>query len=52
MIEKKLPLFNGSTEKNLEAFFNIFKKLNYKFDKKLKIVGQIQIIKIKKNIVF
>ncbi len=49
---KNLPLFNGATEKNLDEFFQYLEKLNYEFDKKLKIVGQIQIIKNKKNILY
>ncbi len=49
---KKLPLFNGATEKNLDEFFQYLEKLNYKFDKKLEFVGQIQIIKNKKNILY
>ena len=49
---KRLPLFNGVTEKNLEEFFLYLEKLNYQFDKKLKFVGQIQIIKNKKNILY
>ena len=49
---KNLPLFNGATEKNLEEFFQYLQKLNYEFDKKLKIVGQIQIIKNKKNTLY
>ena len=49
---KKLPLFNGTTEKNLDEFFQYLEKLNYEFDEKLKFVGQIQIIKNKKNILY
>jgi len=45
---KKLPLFNGSTEKNLENFFLYLSKLNYNLKKNLKSVGQVQIIKNKK----
>ncbi len=45
---KKLPLFNGATEKNLEEFFKYLNKLNYRFDKNLSFVGQMQIIKNKK----
>tara|TARA_A100001011_G_C14290445_1_gene835933 strand:- start:1263 stop:2600 length:1338 start_codon:yes stop_codon:yes gene_type:complete len=49
---KNLPLFNGTTEKNLDSFYLYLTKLNYIFDKKLKLVGQIQIIKNKKNILY
>ena len=49
---KKLPLFNGSTEKNLEAFLEYLVKLNYNIKKNLKTVGQIQIIKNKKSILY
>ncbi len=49
---KRLPLFNGTTEKNLDGFFLYLSKLNYVFDKKLKLVGQIQIIKNKKSILY
>ncbi len=49
---KKLPLFNGVTEKNLGEFFQYLEKLNYVLDKKNKYVGQIQIIKNKKNILY
>ena len=49
---KNLPLFNGTTEKNLDSFFLYLSKLNYIFDKKLKIVGQIQIVNNKKNTLY
>ncbi len=49
---KKLPLFNGVTEKNLDDFFQYLEKLNYDFDKKLNFVGEIQIIKNKKNFLY
>ena len=49
---KKLPLFNGSTEKNLENFFQYLEKLNYNFKKNLKSVGQVQIIKNKKTTLY
>ena len=45
---KTLPLFNGSTEKNLENFIEYLNKLNYRFEKNLSAVGKIQIIKNKK----
>ena len=41
---KKLPLFNGSTEKNLENFFQYLSYLNYSLKKNLKSVGQVQIV--------
>ena len=43
-----MPLFNGSTEKNLESFLEYLEKLNYNFEEKLKSVGQMQIIRNKK----
>ncbi len=49
---KKLPLFNGSTEKNLENFLEYLSKLNYSLKSNLKSVGQIQIIKNKKSILY
>jgi len=49
---KKLPLFNGSTEKNLENFLQYLNKLNYNLKKNLKSVGQIQIIKNKKSTLY
>ena len=49
---KKLPLFNGSTEKNLENFLEYLNKLNYNFKKNLKSVGQVQIIKNKKSTLY
>jgi len=49
---KKLPLFNGSTEKNLENFFQYLNKLNYNLKKNLKSVGQVQIIKNKKSTLY
>ena len=39
-------------KKILDSFFLYLSKLNYVFDKKLKIVGQIQIIKNKKNTLY
>ena len=49
---KNLPLFNGTTEKNLDAFFIYLSKLNYVFDKKLEFVGQIQIVNNRKNTLY
>ena len=49
---KKLPLFNGSTEKNLENFLVYLEKLNYNLKKNLKSVGQIQIVKNKKSTLY
>ena len=47
-----LPLFNGATEKNLKDFFLYLEKLNYSFEKKIKMVGQMQVIKAKKNFLY
>ena len=49
---KNLPLFNGTTERNQESFFLYLDKLNYRYNKKLDLVGQIQIIKTKRNILY
>ena len=49
---KKLPLFNGSTEKNIENFLEYLEKLNYNLKKNLKSVGQIQIVKNKKSTLY
>ena len=49
---KKLPLFNGSTEKNLENFFHYLTRLNYSLKKNLKSVAEIQIIKNKKSTLY
>ena len=49
---KILPLFYGSTEKNLENFFQYLGKLNYSLKKNLKSVGQVQIVKNKKSILY
>tara|TARA_Y100001970_G_scaffold183814_1_gene223569 strand:- start:11716 stop:13362 length:1647 start_codon:yes stop_codon:yes gene_type:complete len=49
---KKLPLFNGSTEKNIENFLDYLGKLNYNLKKNLKSVGQIQIVKNKKSTLY
>ena len=45
----QLPLFNGSTEINLDSYFNLMKALNYKFKKNQTKIGNLQIIKYKKN---
>ncbi len=49
---KKLPLFNGSTDKSLNNFFNYLDKLNYSLKKNLKSVGQVQIVKNNKTILY
>jgi len=48
----QLPLFNGSTEINLDSYFNLMKALNYKFKKNQTKIGNLQIIKYKKNYVY
>ena len=45
----RTPLFNGSTERELNSFLEYLEKLNYKTEKKIDCVGKIQIIKNKKN---
>ena len=49
---KKLPLFNGSTDRSLNNFFNYFDKLNYSLKKILKSVGQVQILKNNKTTLY
>ncbi len=49
---KKLPLFNGSTERNLENFLEYLNKLNYNLKKNLQSVGHVQIIKNKKSALY
>ena len=49
---KKLPLFNGSTDKSLSNFFLYLDKLNYSSKKNLKSVGQVQIVKNKKTTLY
>tara|TARA_Y100001970_G_scaffold269905_1_gene363136 strand:- start:19624 stop:21273 length:1650 start_codon:yes stop_codon:yes gene_type:complete len=48
----KIPLFNGSTERELGNLFEYLEKLNYRTEKKLFIVGKIQILKSKKTTIF
>ena len=45
---KKIPLFNGSTERDMDNFIKYLQKLNYRVKNKLSFVGKIQIIKNKK----
>ena len=49
---RELPLFNGTTERDLNAFFNYIKKMNYKANNQLSFVGKMQIIKNKKNTIY
>tara|TARA_A100001011_G_scaffold261972_1_gene270479 strand:+ start:3597 stop:5243 length:1647 start_codon:yes stop_codon:yes gene_type:complete len=49
---KKLPLFNGSTDKNLENFLEYLNKLNYNSKNNLKSVGEVQIIKNRKSTLY
>ena len=49
---KKLPLFNGSTDKSLSNFFLYLDKLNYSSKKNLKSVGQVQVVKNKKTALY
>ncbi len=48
----QLPLFNGSNLSNLETYLKYIKNLNYKFGKKKIKIGNIQIIKYKKNCIY
>ena len=49
---KKIPLFNGSTERELNNFLEYLNKLKYQTSKKLNFVGKIQIIGNKKNTLY
>ena len=49
---KKIPLFNGSTERELNNFLEYLEKLNYRTEKKLSFVGKIQIVKNKKTTLY
>ena len=49
---KKLPLFNGSTDRSLNNFFNYLDKLNYSLKKNLKSVGHVQIVKNNKTTLY
>ncbi len=44
---EKIPLFNGSAERELNNFIEYLEKLNYRTEKKLSFVGKIQIVKNK-----
>ncbi|OUX54613.1 MAG: hypothetical protein CBE47_00185 [Pelagibacteraceae bacterium TMED287] len=48
----QIPLFNGGTEINLEEYFDYISKLNYRFSKSLRKIGNLQIIKDKKNCIY
>ena len=52
LIPKKIPLFNGSTERELNNFLEYLEKLNYRTEKKLSFVGKIQIVKNKKTTLY
>ncbi len=49
---KKIPLFNGSTERELTNLFEYLEKLNYRTEKKHSFVGKIQIVTSKKATLF
>ena len=49
---KKIPLFNGSTERELANLFEYLEKLNYRTEKKHSFVGKIQIVTNKKVTLF
>ena len=38
----QIPLFNGGTEINLEEYFDYISKLNYRFSKSLRKIGNLQ----------
>jgi len=49
---KQVPLFNGGTETNLEEYLSYITRLNYKLSKSQKKIGNLQIIKDKKNYIY
>ena len=49
---KQVPLFNGGTETNLEEYLSYITRLNYKLSKSQKKIGNLQIIKDKKNCIY
>ncbi len=49
---EKIPLFNGSSERELNNFIEYLEKLNYRTEKQLSFVGQIQILKNKKTTLY
>ena len=48
---KKIPLFNGSTERDMDNFIKYLQKLNYRVEDKLSFVGKIQIIKKNQHVI-
>ena len=50
--KNEIPLFNGSTEINLDEYLNYIDGLKYKYKKNKTKVGGLQILKDKKNIIF
>lgn len=47
-----VPLFNGSTENNISEYLKYLTGLNYKLNKPKKVIGEIQIIRNKKNLIY
>jgi uncharacterized heparinase superfamily protein len=50
--ESKIPLFNGGTEIEIEEYFNYINNLNYKIKSNNSFVGNLNVLKYKKHIVF
>ena len=50
--KNQLPLFNGSPEINLDSYFKYIESLNYKAKVNKTKVGNIQIVKYKKNYIY
>ena len=50
--ENNLPLFNGGLDNKIDEYLKYIETLNYKFKKNKNLIGNIQIIKNKKNYVF
>ncbi len=50
--ESKIPLFNGGTEIEVDEYFNYINNLNYKIKTNNSFVGNLNILKYKKHVVF
>ena len=50
--ENKLPLFNGSTDQNLDNYFTYLKNLNIKVKNSKDLVGGIHVLKEKSETIF
>ena len=50
--DKRLPLINGTTLINISEYLNYIEKLKYSYGKNKNKVGNIQILKFKKNFIY